>query len=67
MKRTIAIKLKPPQDESQDFCELQEMFTAACTQAANCGKDINEKNRIPIHHLCYYTLRKEFPTLGAQM
>ncbi|HSW72223.1 MAG TPA: transposase [Chlamydiales bacterium] len=67
MKRTIAIKLKPTLEESQDFYELQEVFSAACTQAANCGRDNKEKNRIGLHHLCYYALRKEFPTLGAQM
>lgn len=67
MKRTIAIKLTFSSDEAQAFLELQEQFSAACNQVATIALEEKERNRVRLHHLCYYSLRKNFPDLGAQM
>lgn len=67
MKRTIAIKLHLSQEEVQALLELQEKFSNACNQVAEVGFNEGEHNRIRLHHLCYYNLRKNFPELGAQM
>lgn len=67
MKRTIAIKLTLTESEAQALFVLQGTFSAACNRAAGIALAEKERNRIRLHHLCYYTLRKEFPELGAQM
>ncbi len=67
MKRTIAIKLKENGSEYQDFLELQKTFELACNRVAKIASQEGETNRIRLHHLSYYTLRQEFPRLGAQM
>jgi predicted transposase len=67
MKRTIAIKLTLSEGESQALFELQEKFSSACNQAAEIALREKERNRVRLHHLCYYALRKTFPELGAQM
>ncbi len=67
MKRTIAIKLTLFPTQAQALLELQEKFSAACNQTAAVALREKELNRIRLHHLCYYDLRKNFPELGAQM
>src|SRR5271155_3937858 len=67
MKRTIAIKLPISQEENQALLELQEQFSAACNRAAKSGQESGETNRIRLHHLCYHSIRKDFPALGSQM
>ncbi|MDP1608195.1 MAG: RNA-guided endonuclease TnpB family protein [Chlamydiales bacterium] len=67
MKRTISIKLQVSPEQDQAFLELQTHFSAACNQAAHVAVEYSEKNRVRLHHLCYRTLRKNFPELGAQM
>jgi len=67
MKRTIAIKLDLSLQQTQSSLELQEQFTAACSQVASVAFQEKEKNRVRLHHLCYRKLRKDFPQLGAQM
>jgi IS605 OrfB family transposase len=67
VKRTIAIKLSVLDLQSEAFCELQELFTAACNQVAAAALLEKERNRIRLHHLCYRSLRESLPQLGAQM
>jgi putative transposase len=67
VKRTIAIKLAISEAQRELFCELQELFTAACNQVASVAFLEKERNRVRLHHLCYYALRNSFPSLGAQM
>ena len=67
MKRTIAIKLTLSEIEAQALTALQEQFSAACNRLASIALAEKERNRVRLHHLCYYALRKEFPELGAQM
>ncbi len=67
MKRTIAIQLAISELQSGLFCEFQELFTAACNRVASTAFQEKERNRVRLHHLCYYSLRQSFPQLGAQM
>jgi putative transposase len=67
VKRTIAIKLTLSEGESQALFELQEKFSSACNQAAEIALREKERNRVRLHHLCYYAMRNTFPELGAQM
>lgn len=67
MKRTIAVKLTITESEAQALAALQDKFSAACNRAAAIALAKKERNRVRLHHLCYYSLRKELPDLGAQM
>jgi putative transposase len=67
MKRTIAIKLTITESEAQALAAMQDQFSAACNRVAGIALAEKERNRIRLHHLCYYTLRNEYPELGAQM
>lgn len=67
MKRTIAIKLDLSESQKQALAELQEMFAAACNEAAQVASVEKERNRVRLHHLCYRSLRHSFPKLGSQM
>ncbi len=67
MKRTVVIKLNASIDQSRALFELQEQFSAACNVSATIAKEEKERNRVRLHHLCYYTLKKSFPKLGSQM
>jgi putative transposase len=67
MKRTIAIRLDLSPEEFQALRELQQVFSAACNEAASVAVEKNEKNRIRLHHLCYSKLRQNYPQLGSQM
>ena len=67
MKRTIAIKLSVSESQSKGLLELQGLFAKGCNEVASQAISAKEKNRIRLHHLCYHSLRKSFPQLGAQM
>lgn len=67
MKRTIAIKLILSEFQNEALCELQEMFAKGCNETASIAMLKKERNRIRLHHLCYRSLRKTFPSLGSQM
>src|SRR5690606_10532082 len=55
------------ENEVQALALLQDRFTLACNRVAEVALAEKESNRVRLHHLCYYPLRKEFPELGAQM
>ncbi len=67
MKRTIAIKLAVSESQKKALCELQELFSAACNYTASAAMQEKERDRVRLHHLCYRSLRKNFPRLGSQM
>lgn len=67
MKRTIAIKLDILPVQSQALLDLQAEFSSACNKAAEIAIQEKKQNRVQLHHSAYYTLRKDFPELGAQM
>ena len=67
MKRTISIKLNITTDKNIALLELQKRFTHACNLVAEIAEQEKESNRIRLHYLAYYKLRKQFPELGSQM
>lgn len=67
MKRTIVIHLTISEPQKKLLCELQELFTVACNQVASVAFLQKERNRVRLHHLCYYSLRESLPELGSQM
>ena len=54
-------------EQGQALLDLQEKFSSACNKVAEIGVREKKHNRIQLHHLTYYALRKDFPALGAQM
>lgn len=67
MKRTISIKIDVLPEQNQALLALQEQFSAACNQVVSSATEHSERNRVKLHHLSYYSLRKSFPALGSQM
>jgi putative transposase len=67
MKRTISIKLKLSEEQSQALLHLQTEFVLACQQIAEIACTAEEFQRIRLHHLSYYPTREAHPELGAQM
>ena len=67
MKRTVAMKLKVPEEELKALIELQTIFSQACNFVADIASSAKEFNRVKLHHLSYYLLKQHYPQLGAQM
>jgi putative transposase len=67
MKRTISIKLKLTPEQIQALNELQREFSGACNFVADIADREKEYNRVKLHHLSYYEIRKKYAQLGAQM
>jgi len=67
MKRTIALKLDLSQDQSDALLETQIVFSSACNQVVPFVVENRCWNRVALHHLCYYKVRENIPSLGSQM
>jgi putative transposase len=67
MKRAIAIRLEPTNTQAEKLAALQSMVAAACNFVVPIAVQHRCTNRIKLHHLAYYAVRKRFPALGAQM
>ncbi|HVS46775.1 MAG TPA: transposase, partial [Verrucomicrobiae bacterium] len=67
MKRTIAIRLAPTDEQSEKMARLQATFAAACNAVAELAFAQKCSNRVKLHHLAYYAVRERFPALGSQM
>lgn len=67
MKRTIALKLTLSQEQSDSLLETQESFANACNQIVPFAIENRCWNRVTLHHLCYYNVRENVPSLGSQM
>lgn len=67
VKRTIAIRLLPASCQSDALAALQATFARACNTAAALAFEQRTVNRVRLHHLAYYGIRKRFPELGAQL
>lgn len=67
MKRTVALKLILSQEQSEALLETQKAFAKACNQAIPFVVENRCWNRVALHHLCYYTIRENIPSLGSQM
>lgn len=46
---------------------LQQEFSSACNFVVPLVKQHHCWNRVALHHLAYYPLRNQFPSLGSQM
>jgi putative transposase len=66
MKRTIAIKLKPTEDQSGKLANLQQEFAKACNLIVPSAIEHRCWNRVALHHMTYYSIR-EATKLGSQM
>lgn len=67
MKRTVALKLILSQEQSDALLETQKAFANACNQAVPFVVGNRCWNRVALHHLCYYLIRKQTHSLGSQM
>jgi putative transposase len=67
MKRTIALKLNLSQEQFDALFETQKAFAKACNQAIPFVIENRCWNRVALHHLCYYHIRENIPSLGSQM
>ena len=67
MKRTISVKLKPSKEDCNSFLHTRELFSKACNMVADFSRKNRCWNRVALHHLCYYEVRKKIPGLGSQM
>jgi putative transposase len=67
MKRTISLKLILTQEQSKFLVETQQAFANACNTIVPVAIESRCWNRVALHHLCYYSVREDFPDLGSQM
>jgi IS605 OrfB family transposase len=67
MKRTIAIRLVPTDEQIAKLAALQVAFAAACNLVAPIAVEHRTTNRVRLHHLAYYLIRERVPALGAQL
>jgi len=67
MKRTISIKLDPTTEQSALMDALQAEFARACNIVVEFSAPVKCSNRVALHHLCYYQVREQVPSLGSQM
>ena len=55
------------QEQSDSLLETQKVFSDACNQIVPFSIENRCWNRVALHHLSYYLLRKNLPCLGSQM
>ena len=67
MKRTVSLKLTTTPEQSEALADLACTFAAACNSIVPTAVEHRCWNRVALHHLVYYRVREEFPTLGSQM
>ena len=67
MKRTISLKLILTEEQSIVLFETQKTFSDACNRIIPFAVENRCWNRVALHHLSYYSLRKCLPSLGSQM
>lgn len=66
MQRTISIKLKTSQSQSELLQELRDCFVATCNQIVPVAVEHRCWNRVALHNFCYSRVRDSSP-LGSQM
>ena len=67
MKRTISLKLLSSSAQGRTLEKVQAMFTSACNAVVRYASENKCNNNVSLHHLCYYSVREHFSTLGSQM
>lgn len=66
MKRTVSIKIEPSKQQGEALFTLRSEFSKGCNQVAKIALEESCFNRVKLHHLCYYQVRKKC-SLGSQM
>ena len=66
-KRTISLKLLSTPEQSASLADLAATFAHACTAVVAFVREHRCWNRVALHHLAYYPVREQFPSLGSQM
>ncbi|MGE0009536.1 MAG: RNA-guided endonuclease InsQ/TnpB family protein [Candidatus Babeliales bacterium] len=66
IRRTISIKLITNTEQSRALTRLQKEYNIACTEIASIAYAKQCYNKVALHHLVYYELRRN-TKLGAQM
>ena len=66
MKRTCSIKINPTKEQEEALFALRSEFSKGCNKIAKIAFEESCFNKIKLHHLSYYQVRKERP-LGSQM
>ncbi len=67
MKRTVSLKLLSEPPQADRLANLAAMFSQACNAVVPLAVEHRCWNRVALHHLAYYSIRKRFPNLGSQM
>ena len=67
MQLTTKVKLKPTDEQRKLLLETMELYNRACNRICEIAFNANTKKQFEIHHLCYKTIREEFPSLSSQM
>src|SRR3989337_4192079 len=71
MRRTISIKLDTSAEQHDLLICLQKVFNQTCTTIASIAMKNRCWNRVALHHLSYYPIRRnqtsEHEKLGSQM
>ena len=67
MKRTVQMNLTSTPEGIKSLLRTSDDFAEACNQIVPYVVQNRCWNQVDLHHLCYYEIRKLFPSLGAQM
>jgi IS605 OrfB family transposase len=67
MKRTGSFKLLTTHQQAGAFSTLASLFTEACNTIVKFVQEHRCWNRVALHHLAYYQVREQCPSLGSQM
>jgi putative transposase len=65
--RTASLKLLVTSEQSKALAALALDFSGACNAIVPAVVEHRCWNRVALHHLVYYSVRKQFPALGSQM
>lgn len=67
MIRTVSLKLLTTHEQSVGLLRLAQSFAEACNAIVPFVVGHRCWNRVALHHLAYYPVREQVPTLGSQM
>lgn len=65
--KNLRVQLHASAEQGERLSALQARFAQACNALAPTVQQTRVWNRVALHHLCYRTLREQFPALGSQM
>jgi len=65
--RTVSLKLLATTEQALALSALADSYAQACNAIAPLAVEHRCWNRVALHHLAYYPVRKQLPALGSQM